>query len=171
MFFEAVGLGAVVVCCLKGRWVRGLVLLAVGIAVMAAVIVVSDALASGGPYLLGGVAFAAVGFALALPAAEPGSWWDRFSAVDARGKRLITAQPRSQRMRRGLLGIRLGLIPGAVSFGIGAAVAGDSEAMLSIGVLSIGLMLLGAVARGIIGYNTVPRAAPTTETGGELQPS
>ncbi len=171
MFFEAVGLGAVVVCCLKGRWVRGLVLLAVGIAVVATAIVLSDALASGGPYLLGGVAFAGVGFALALPAAEPGSWWDRFSAVDAQGKRLITAQPRSQRMRRALLGIPLGLVPGAISFATGAAVAGDSEAMLSIGMMSIGLMLLGAVAAGIIGYNTVPRDALTAEAGGELQPS
>ncbi len=111
--FELVGLGAVVVCCLKGRWLRGLILLTVGIAVMATAIALAAAMnsdISGPVYLLAGLGTAGFGIVLALPVPEPGSWWDRFSAVDAEGTRLITVQTRSQRIRRAILGAVLGLV-------------------------------------------------------------
>ena len=150
---ELVGFCAVVVCCLKGRWLEGFILVAGGAAVMWMA------------YQVGVIAVAAGSVVLALPDPKPGSWWDRFHAVDMKGIRLLKQQPRPRRFRRAAVGVLLGAVPGAIGLSIADAVTSGDDALLFVGLASIGAILLGALVGGIIGFNWVPRDANLDRSG------
>ena len=95
-----VGIGAIVVCMLKGRVWRGAVGLGLGALAVVAGYVLSDTLDSAIPAILANTGFAVGAVLLATPAAEPGSPWIRAGSVDAQGGRRIDAEPMPRRPAR-----------------------------------------------------------------------
>lgn len=144
--FEFIGVCAVLICCLKGRWVHGFVL-----AAGAALVMMWN-------YQVGVGLFAVTGLMLALPPPVAGSWWDRFRSVDSRGVRLRTREPRPQRILRGAIGACLGVIPGAV--GLSMALGSNDDVMVyGVGLVSLAAIPFGAIVGTLIGYHWVPRRA------------
>jgi hypothetical protein len=140
-----VGLCALVVCFLKGRWLRGFMLVAGTAAVM---LVAHRA----------GIIVGATG-ALVLALSDPvsGSWWDRFHGVDQEGNRILSREPRSRRTRRAALGVLVGVVPGTIGLSLALTMTPGDVAAIGVGLSSIGAIVFGAVVGGIIGFNWVPR--------------
>jgi hypothetical protein len=155
-----VGLGAIVVCVLKGRWVRGVAALTLGLIVVIAGYVLSNVLSSFVPALIGNMAFALLAVILASHPAEPGSTWHRSAAVDSSGRRRVDGEPTSGRVGRALVGALLGLLPAVVFLVVVFAVveifdlSGDTA---QIAFLGPPFGVLGALAGAVIGFNWVPR--------------
>jgi hypothetical protein len=168
-----VGLGAIVVCFLKGRWAEGLAAAAIGAALVGVLIVRGDTSAGDISALtlavinVGFPAFAIVAALLAWPSAKPDTYWDRRSAADADGILLLDKERPSRRVGRMVLGAFLGLVPALVfMFSVFLTLEGDSA---QIGFLGLPVGLFGMLFGGWIGYNWLPRTAPAeTEREPEL---
>lgn len=158
-----VGLGAIVVCFLKGRPVRATVTLLVGAILVVGGVAFTDTARGPGLDIIGVAAFAAAALWAALPPGEPGSPWVRAAAVDEHGRRRIDLEPRSRRRERAVTGALLGLAPAVVYVAVVMAVveifdlSGDTA---QIGFLGIPFALLGLLAGAVVGFHWVPRGAP-----------
>lgn len=161
--------GAAVVCFLKGQAMKGIIalLLMIGAATFAFVIQ-----SGGGILLLPVVVIAAI--ALAWGRAEPGSYWDRHSAVDATTPRPIEGQPMSQRVVRAVYGGLLGLAPGVLLI-VGVGVAGNifnwSGDTMQIAFVGIPIGFFGMIGGVLIGLNWVPRTKEERDTDREASRS
>ncbi len=163
-----VGLGAVVVCCLKGRWRQGSLAIAILVVVSALVGLRGDATAADvslwtRAMMEGGfLAFVIAAVFFASQPALSGTWWDRRSAVDLAGTRLIEKEPILRRVRRAAVGFVLGTVPGFL-FTLGVVVVdlivGLSGDNAQIGFLGVGLAIYGAVAGTVVGFGWVSRSA------------
>ena len=128
-FSVLIGLGAVVVCALKGHywWALGIVV-ALSIAVVGVVSVaegleedaVSGLLVLGVPLVI-----AAGAVWLSLQGPLPGSYWARLKTTDAAGTRLITKEPGLRRFGRSLIGALVGTLP-AIAFMALAILSADT---------------------------------------------
>ena len=160
------GLGAIVVCMLKGRVWRGAVGLGLGALAVVVGYVLSGRLDSAIPAILANTGFAVGAVLLAMPAAEPASPWARAGAVDAQGRRRIDAEPTPRRLWRALLGGVIGLLPAILFILVVVVIVeafdlpGDAA---QVAFLGPPFGLLGALAGAVIGFNWVPKTSKRTE--------
>lgn len=167
-FSVLIGLGAVVVCALKGHywWALGIVV-ALSIAVVGVVSVaegleeeaVSGLLVLGVPLVI-----AAGAVWLSLQGPLPGSYWARLKTTDAAGTRLITKEPGLRRFVRSLIGALVGTLP-AIAFMALAILAADTGDEAQLAFAGIPFVFIGFLVGGAIGFHWVPRSATRPPAG------
>ena len=163
-----VGLAAVVICALKGRywWALG-IFAALSIAIVSVVTiaedieedVVSGLLVLGVPLV---IAAGAVWLSLRPPVL--GSYWARLKATDTTGTRLIDREPGMRRFGRSLIGALVGTFP-AIVFMTLAILAADTSDETQLAFAGIPFLFIGFIVGGAIGFHWVPRSATHPPTG------
>lgn len=158
--FLMIGLGAVIVCFLKGHRLYGtLTLVGGGVAVVGGTIL-SDQTGSFVPTLVGLLLFTGAAMFGAFRSALSGSVWRRSATVELGSERGPAKQPTSRRLLRAGVGAILGTLP-AVLFVLGVltvgTVLGWSGDTMQIGFVAVPFLPLGLIIGAIIGYQWVPR--------------
>ena len=159
-FFLMIGIGAIVVCFLKGyRLYATLTLVGGGVAVVGGTIL-SDQTGSFIPALVGIVLLMGAAMFGAFRPALSGSVWRRSATVESGSEPGPAKQPTSRRMLRAGVGAILGTLP-ALLFVIGVltvgTVLGWSGDTMQISFVAIPFLPLGLIVGAIIGYQWTPR--------------
>jgi len=159
--FLPVSLVAAVVCFLKGNLRAAYAVVGSGLALIAAIVVLEqgseDVPAAISVLLTGGfMAWAVLAVVAASRPAQPRSAWDRQSAVDPAGRRILDQEPMARRIVRTLLGGIAGTLPAVIFMALVIALAdtGDEAQLAFIG---IPIAMLGLLLGSWIGFNWVPR--------------
>lgn len=159
--FLLVSLVAAVVCFLKGNLRAASAVVGSGLALVAAIVVLEQGSGDIPPIastlLMGGfIAWAVLAVVAASRPARAQSAWDRQSAVDPAGRRILDQEPKAARILRTLVGGVAGTLPAVIFMALVVALAdtGDEAQLAFIG---IPIALLGFLLGGWIGFNWVSR--------------
>jgi hypothetical protein len=160
-FSVLIGLGAVVVCLLKGRywWALG-VLAALTISVVVVVATAGEIeqdLVSVLLVMVVPLVVSAGAVWLAFRPPRPGSYWDRIRSIDASGESRISTESGLRRFGRSVIGAFVGTVP-AVAFMTVAIVVADTSDETQLAFAGIPFLFIGFIVGGAIGFYWVPRA-------------
>lgn len=158
--FLMIGIGAVVVCFLKGHRLYGILTLVGGGAAAVGGMILSAQTESALPELVGLLLFLATAIFGAFRPAVSGSVWLRSAAVGSEHERGPGKQPTSRRLLRAGVGAILGTLP-ALLFMFGVVIAGTilgwSSDTLQVSFAGIPFVPLGFIVGAIIGFQWTPR--------------
>ncbi|MEN8235583.1 MAG: hypothetical protein ABFR89_11765 [Actinomycetota bacterium] len=158
--FLMIGIGAIVICFLKGHRLYAVLTLIGGGVVVVVGTVLSDQTQSFLPALAGLVLFAGAAAYGAIRAARPGSAWDRSAAAESKPERRPSSQRTSRRLLHAGIGAILGMLP-ALLFMFGVVIAGTifnwSGDTMQVGFVGLPFVPLGLIVGAVVGYQWVPR--------------
>ena len=167
-FSVLIGLVAIVVCVLKGRYWSALgIFAALSVSVVGVVKIaegVEEDLMSAIAIFGVPIVIAAVSVWLSLRPPEPDSYWARLRATDEAGRRLVDEEPGLRRFGRSVIGAVLGTLPAATFMAI-VILAADTSDETQLSFAGIPFLFIGFIVGGAIGFHWVPRSVARSHKG------